>query len=215
MTIDKLEGIRGDLVRTDDDWQEWDFPRLTEALRKWTERNPIKSSDKVQEKYTPSRGKSFQARQEESKPHKSCIYCEETDHKSVNCQKVVSIADRKKQLSLKQLCFNCTGSKHRVAECKSRSGCHGLLDSESDDSDTAPNPGLPKSSSALKSTSLPSTTGKLSWEKRRRLPAQFYSSSCGLKVFCLTRSQSEVRYDELTLPKFIAGYAQILQSSNV
>ena len=39
-TIDKLEGIRGDLVRTDDNWQEWEFPQLIEAMRKWTERNP-------------------------------------------------------------------------------------------------------------------------------------------------------------------------------
>ena len=31
--LDKLEGIRGDLVRNDKDWQEWDFPRLVEALR--------------------------------------------------------------------------------------------------------------------------------------------------------------------------------------
>ena len=37
----------------------------------------------------------------------------------------------------------------------------GLVDSKSDNSDTAPNPGLPKSSSALQSTSVPSTTGKL------------------------------------------------------
>ena len=36
MTIDKLVGIRGDLVRTNDDWQEWDFPQLVLALRKWT-----------------------------------------------------------------------------------------------------------------------------------------------------------------------------------
>jgi hypothetical protein len=43
-TIDKLEGIRGDLVRMDDDWLEWKFPQLVEALRKWTERNPIKAS---------------------------------------------------------------------------------------------------------------------------------------------------------------------------
>ena len=42
-TIDKLEGIRGDLVRMDDDWQGWKFPNLVEALRKWTERNPIKN----------------------------------------------------------------------------------------------------------------------------------------------------------------------------
>ena len=25
MSLDKLEAIRGDLVRTEDDWQEWDF----------------------------------------------------------------------------------------------------------------------------------------------------------------------------------------------
>ena len=33
-TIDKLEGIRGDLVRMDDDWQEWKFPQLVEAYHK-------------------------------------------------------------------------------------------------------------------------------------------------------------------------------------
>ena len=29
-----------DLVRLDDDWQEWEFPELTEALKKWTDQNP-------------------------------------------------------------------------------------------------------------------------------------------------------------------------------
>ena len=41
MSIDKLQGIRGDLVRTDDNWREWNFSQFVEALRKWTERNPI------------------------------------------------------------------------------------------------------------------------------------------------------------------------------
>ena len=41
MSIDKLQGIRGDLVRTDDNWREWDFPKFAEALKRWTERNPI------------------------------------------------------------------------------------------------------------------------------------------------------------------------------
>ncbi len=50
-TIDKLEGIRGDLVRMDNDWQEWKFPYLVEALRKWTERNPVKNQS---EKGKPS-----------------------------------------------------------------------------------------------------------------------------------------------------------------
>ena len=40
MTIDKLPGIRGDLVRTDDSWRIWNFPQLIDELRKWTEMNP-------------------------------------------------------------------------------------------------------------------------------------------------------------------------------
>ena len=54
MTLDKLEGIRSDLVRTDDDWQSWKFPQLVEALRKWTERNPLRSeqgSDKSNQRW--------------------------------------------------------------------------------------------------------------------------------------------------------------------
>ena len=41
MSIDKLQGIRGDLVRTDDNWRGWDCPNFVEALRRWTERNRV------------------------------------------------------------------------------------------------------------------------------------------------------------------------------
>ena len=44
MSLDKLEAIRGDLVRTDDDWQDWDFPKFVTALRKWTEEIQFPSS---------------------------------------------------------------------------------------------------------------------------------------------------------------------------
>ena len=53
MTLNKLEGIRGDLVRTDDDWQEWRFPELVEALRKWTIRNPPKHSERQNQDKPP------------------------------------------------------------------------------------------------------------------------------------------------------------------
>ena len=75
MTIDKLPGIRGDLVRTDD------------SCANRTEMAEI--------------GDAFIA---ESKT-------------------VVTVDDRKKVLSNKRLCFNCTGSKHRAEDCKSRSLC--------------------------------------------------------------------------------------------
>ena len=41
MTLDKLPAIRGDLVRTDPDWESWDFAKLSEAVRLWTRRNPM------------------------------------------------------------------------------------------------------------------------------------------------------------------------------
>ena len=40
MKLDKMEGIRENLVHTDDNWQDWEFPHLLEALWKWTTRNP-------------------------------------------------------------------------------------------------------------------------------------------------------------------------------
>ena len=119
MTIDKLPGIRGDLVRTDDSWREWNFPKLVDELRKWTERNPIqlKQSDK------PWRDKNFQIQQDRDGRNRGCVYCGKQEHKSVDCKTVVTVDDRKKVLSNKRLCFNCTGSKHRAEDCRSRSLC--------------------------------------------------------------------------------------------
>ena len=51
LTIDKLSGIRGDLVRNDDNWQDWDFVKLCDALRSWTHRNPVEEQDKNSQKF--------------------------------------------------------------------------------------------------------------------------------------------------------------------
>ena len=40
-TFEKLAGIREDLVRTNYNWQNQEFPKLIEALRKGTDRNPF------------------------------------------------------------------------------------------------------------------------------------------------------------------------------
>ena len=39
IALDKLLVTRSDLVKLDDDWQEWGFPDLTGALRKQTDHN--------------------------------------------------------------------------------------------------------------------------------------------------------------------------------
>ena len=40
LTLAMLPGIRADLVRLDDNWQDWDFCQLVDSLRRWSERNP-------------------------------------------------------------------------------------------------------------------------------------------------------------------------------
>ena len=42
--LDKLKGVKADLVRGQIDWQDWEFPRLIKALKTWKEINPVVSS---------------------------------------------------------------------------------------------------------------------------------------------------------------------------
>ena len=116
-TIDKLSGIRADLVRMDSDWHNWDFRKSVEQLRQWTEKNPISF-----EKNPPE----HQKRERKSLPSKTiqnCVYCNKADHKSTNCNSVTSINEWRNILSDKELCFNCTGIKHWANECKSKNTC--------------------------------------------------------------------------------------------
>ena len=119
-TIDKLPGIRADLVRTDSDWHCWDFGQFVEQLQQWTEKNPISFEKKPPEHQ--KRERAYQARQSDSKL-KNCVYCNKADNKSTNCNSVTSINERRKILSDKKLCFNCTGTKHRANECKNENTC--------------------------------------------------------------------------------------------
>ena len=131
LTLDKLEGSRGDLVRTDDDWRDWKFPQLVEALQKWTERNPSKPEERITEKsQLPSarpanKSMSFQAKQTGANhaTPKPCVYCDSVNHKPSNCDKVISVSDRRECLAKKQLCYNCTDTNHEAAQCRCTITC--------------------------------------------------------------------------------------------
>ena len=43
--LDRLPGIRSDIVINDDNWQEWEFPQSVTALEKWTQRNPTSNNE--------------------------------------------------------------------------------------------------------------------------------------------------------------------------
>ena len=123
MTINKLPSIRGDLVRTDPKWKDWTFVKLCEALRDWTERNPVEnnqSEDKRRDRY--AKAFNTQQKKDPTKP-RACVYCDSMEHKSTTCSVVSTPVDRKKILAQKKLCYNCAGGSHRAAECRSTTTC--------------------------------------------------------------------------------------------
>ena len=131
MVLDRLPGIRSELVRDDDDWHEWKFPDLVESLRKWTERNPVLITDRNQREESNNdrrhggRDRVYQTgdRNSNSGVGTDCVYCDSKAHKSFQCDVVSSSGARKKVLSEKKLCFNCTGSQHQAGRCKSKKNC--------------------------------------------------------------------------------------------
>jgi hypothetical protein len=124
MTLDKLSGICGDLGRTDPDWESWNFAKLSEAVRLWTQRNlcgeykeddlQLGRRDMKLRKLMHSKG--FNGKQQ------VCVYCDGT-HKANECDKVTDVSTRKQILAEKRLCFNCATGNHRATLCPSKITC--------------------------------------------------------------------------------------------
>ena len=85
MTLDKLSGIRSDLVRTDPEWEDWDYIKLTDALKLWTRRNPIDDSEKRNTRWRNRDNKVFNAKL----GSRGCVHCEAKEHKSSDCTKLL------------------------------------------------------------------------------------------------------------------------------
>ena len=43
-TLDKLKGIKGELVQGHDNWQNWGYEDLLKSLKTWREINPVEKS---------------------------------------------------------------------------------------------------------------------------------------------------------------------------
>ena len=89
LTLDKLPDIRADLVRIDEDQQEWTFSQLVETLRKWTTRNQtiILSHEKG------SKHENTYQTNEKNYKHRDHVYCEESGHESGDSQTVNDIEE--------------------------------------------------------------------------------------------------------------------------
>ena len=115
--LEKLKGIKADLVRGNEGWQEWDLTRLNTELKKWRDINTVEENVCLKR----SRKALFAKNGERRK--RVCVYCDVEDHSSKDCSFVTDVDKRKKLLAEKKLCFSCTGSKHRAADCKSTPKC--------------------------------------------------------------------------------------------
>ena len=73
------------------------FPKLVEALRKRCERNPV-PLDGIPGRRDKGSDPLLQAKQEGGE-HKRCGYCKSEEHKSVDCDKIKGVAERRTYLS--------------------------------------------------------------------------------------------------------------------
>ena len=112
VTLDKLPGIRTDLVRLGDEWSLrflkcWRYFVSGVTGIRYTHPTSLLSRE------TDS---STRGRKTGNRDHVSSVVQLNTSLWTVG--KVVSVAEGKKHLSEKRLCFNCTDTRHRAAECR-------------------------------------------------------------------------------------------------
>ena len=106
LALAKLSGIRADLVRLADNWQEWRFQQLVEALKKMGARGTR----------SPWFATLGDVTRRETYKHRGFVYCKSTEHKSVDCDKIKGGADRRRYLLDRKMCFDRTGTRHRSVE---------------------------------------------------------------------------------------------------
>ena len=115
--LEKLPGIKAELVTNQVGWQDWGFTELLGALENCKAIHPLESSSASK---TPNNRSFFS---KESSGPKGCVYCDDEHHRSHECKKVVTPVERRQKLQAKKLCFNCTGARHHAAQCRSRVTC--------------------------------------------------------------------------------------------
>ena len=116
-TLNKLPQVKPDLVRVDENWEDWSMEDLIDALQKWLRRNNTETSTKQHKK---SEKHLFTLKEENPTPY--CLFCRKQDHWSDSCTVVTELVDRRKFFMDHNLCLNCGRSGQRAEQCHRR-GC--------------------------------------------------------------------------------------------
>lgn len=93
--LGKLPGIKSDLVKGKEGWQDWGLAQLVAALILWRYINPCNEESSKDRKRRDRSEKIFNTG---GKKHR-CLYCDDVSYKSRKCAHVVDVNERKKNLS--------------------------------------------------------------------------------------------------------------------
>ena len=90
----------GVIAQTDDKLEEWTLEQLVEALRKFVDRNSLRTETRANSKadleMAGKMQKNWWCRVHKDTPMDRCVYCGSTNHSSVNCTKVLTVSARKR-----------------------------------------------------------------------------------------------------------------------
>ena len=76
--LNKLPGIKAELVQGKPDWKTWDFTQLINALREWKEIHP--------REIAKSRDRSFYVEDQDPNAPLGSVFCNNTSHKPIDCR---------------------------------------------------------------------------------------------------------------------------------
>ena len=121
-TLAKLPGIKADLTRNDDNWENWSFDDLLTEIRKWLKRNENDDDlEKCREEKRPEYSKHKGAFMTTERRGPRCFYCPKKPWPD-QCDTVLYKKERKGILRRKGACFKC-GGNHLMKNCMKR-GCY-------------------------------------------------------------------------------------------
>ena len=121
-TLNKLPHVRLDIVRNDDNWEDWNMETLINNLQACLRRNkPGDPPGTLRE--PPMREKHWFAAKGSDQPRERvapcCMYCKE-DHWANDCTSLAMVEVRSKFSHDNQLCYNCGRPGHPASKCRSR-----------------------------------------------------------------------------------------------
>ena len=112
-TLNKIPQVSPDIVRTYENWEDWDMEALINNLRQWLKRHKVDDASGDSGVTRPKREK-YWYNKEKGDP--VCTFCEGKFWGDA-CEVVNTIEARRQFFQEKKLCFNCGRSGHSGKQC--------------------------------------------------------------------------------------------------